>query len=297
LATARKPALPVSERSCQMSKKLVIVAGVLLLFLTACGSGKDESSKPTAQDNGQKPTAVATTKPASTKTAPTTEASSGNSLKAAFEPLSLLTGQVLGSSGADSGQVAQQADPDLAALLLAESDLPSGYSNTGGDIGYSVDSPEGQMTMAARMFTQGDPSAAEMGPIVMSAAITMPPSVLADFNSSLDQVDQASAQDVQNAMGATEALGIKFTDFSAKKVSDLGEGGVNLHMVMDMSGLIEGFGGTAQDMGAYQNGLAFDMCAFKQGERLLMVMVTSPAGQASPVDMLALAKVMESRSQ
>jgi len=279
-----------------MSKKLVIVAGVLLLFLTACGSGKDESSKPTAQDNGEKPTAVATTE-APTKAAPTTEATSGDSLKAAFEPLSLLTSQVLGSGSADSGQVAQPADPDLAALLLVESDLPSGYSNTGGDIGYSVDSPEGQMTMAARMFTQGDPSAAEMGPIVMSAAIAMPPSALADFNSSLDQVDQASAQDAENAMGATEAMGITFKDFSAKKLSDLGEGGMTMHMVMDMSGLIAGFGGDAQDMGAFQNGIAFDMCAFKQGERLLMVMAVSPAGQESPVDALALARVMESRAQ
>ena len=280
-----------------MSKKLVIVAGVLLLFLTACGSGKDESSKPTAQDNGEKPTAVATAKAASTKAAPTTEASSGDSLKAAFEPLSLLTGQMFGSSGADSGQVQQQADPDLAALLLAESDLPSGYTNTGGDIGYSVDSPQGQMTMAMRMFTEGDPSAAEMGPIVMSAAIAMPASAFEDFDSSLDQVDQMSTSDLQDAMGATEALGIKFKDFSAKKVSDLGEGGMTMHMVMDMSGLIEGFGGTAEDMGAFQNGLAFDMFAFKQGERLLMVMTMSPAGQESPVDTLALAKVMDSRAQ
>ncbi|MGD0766069.1 MAG: hypothetical protein ABR978_07160 [Dehalococcoidia bacterium] len=280
-----------------MPKKLVIVAGVLLLFLAACGSGKDESSKPTAQDNGQKPTAVASAEPASTNAAPTTEASSGDSLKAAFEPLSLLTSQVLGSGSAGSGQVAQQADPDLAALLLVESDLPSGFTNTDGDIGYSVDSPQGQMTMAARMFTQGVPSAAEMGPIVMSAALAEPPSALADFSSSLDQVDQASAQDAQNAMGATEAMGITFKDFSAKKLSDLGEGGMTMHIVMDMSGLIAGFGGSAQDMGAFQNGIAFDMCAFKQGERLLMVMAVSPAGQESPVDALALAKLMESRAQ
>jgi hypothetical protein len=281
-----------------MSKKLVIVAGVLLLFLTACGSGKDESSKPTAQDNGENPTAVAVTKEAPTNAAPTTEASSGDPLKAAFEPLSLLTSQVLGSGSADSGQVAQPADPDLAALLLVESDLPSGYSNTGGDIGYSVDSPEGQMTMAARMFTQGDPSAAEMGPIVMSAAIAMPPSAFADFDSSLDQVDQMSTSDLQEAMGATEALGIKFTDFSAKKVSDLGEGGMSIHMVMDMSGLLEGFGATAEEgLGAFQSGIAMDMYMFKQGDRLLMVLTMSPAGQGSPVDGLALARVMESRAQ
>jgi hypothetical protein len=276
-----------------MSKRLVIVAGVLLLFLTACGSGKDESSKPTAEDDQGKPTAVA-----ATKAAPTEEATSGDSLKAAFEPLSLLTGQMFGSSNADSGRVQQQADPDLAALLLAESDLPSGYGSTGGDMGYSVDSPEGQMKMAMRMFVQGVPSANEMGPIVMSAAIAMPASAFADFDSSLDKVDQVSAQDLQNALGATEALGVKFTDFRANKVSDLGEGGMTVHMVMDMSGLIEAFGGTAsQDMGALQNGLVFDMFAFKQGERLLIVLTMSPAGQDSGVDTLALAKVMDSRAQ
>lgn len=281
-----------------MSKKLVIVAGVLLLFLTACGSGKDESSKPTAQDNGEKPTAVATTKPASTKAAPTEEATSDDSLKAAFEPLSLLTGQMFGSQSAGSEQVAQEADPDLATLLLSESDLPSGYTNTAGDIGYSVDSPEGQMEMALRMFMQGDPSAAEMGPIVMSGAISMPPSAFDDFDSSLDQLDQVSAQDLQDAMGATEALGITFKDFSAKKLSDLGEGGMSMHMVMDMSALLEGLGELGgEGLGAFQSGFALDMYAFKQGDRLLLVLTMSPAGQDSGVDTLALAKVMDSRAQ
>lgn len=281
-----------------MSKKLVIVAGVLLLFLTACGSGKDESSKPTAQDNGEKPTAVAVTKEAPTKAASTEEATSGDSLKAAFEPLSMLTGQMFGSSGADGGQVQQQADPDLAALLLVESDLPSGYSDAAGDIGFSQDSPEGRMNMAMRMFMEGDPSAAEMGPIVMSAAIAMPSSAFADFDSSLDQVDQMSTSDLQEAMGATEALGITFKDFSAKKLSDLGEGGMSIHMVMDMSGLLEGFGATAEEgLGAFQSGIAMDMYMFKQGDRLLMALIMSPAGQESPVDGLALARVMESRAQ
>jgi len=279
-----------------MFKKIIIVCGVLLLFMTACGSGKDESSKPTAQDNGDKPTAVATTKPASTKAAPTKEESSGNSLKAAFEPLSLLTGQMFGSQSAGSEQVAQQADPDLAALLLTESDLPSGYRNARGDISYSVDSPQGQAKMAMRMFIQGDLSAA--GPVVMSAAIAMPPSALADFNSSLDQVDQMSTEDFGDAMGATGVRGITFKDFSVKKLPDLGEGGVTMHVVMDLSAFIAGLGGTAsQNMGAFENGIASDMYAFKKGEHVLMVMTMWPASGQPNVDALALAEVMDGRAQ
>jgi hypothetical protein len=93
-------------------------------------------------------------------------------------------------------------------------------------------------------------------------------------------------------------MGIEFKDISIEKVSDLGDGGASLHMVMDMSGLMEGLGDLGgEGMGAFESGIAFDAYVFRSGDDVLMLVTMWPAGEASPVDAQALAEAMDARAQ
>lgn len=276
-----------------MLKKVFVVIGVLLIVLAAaCGSDKGASS-----NKDEKEATVVATKAAATEAASTSEAKPDGSSASSLEPLSFITGQMFGGQAlsAESG-VTEPADPQLTAALLTEADLPAGYNIVGGDIGYSMELPQGQMKMAMRMFTQGDPTLAEMGPMVMSAAMAMPPSVLGDFDGQLDQIDQMSTEDLQKQMGAATALGIEITEISVKRV-DIGDGGVSMHMVMDMSGFAERLGGLGEEgLQGFPTGIAYDMYIFKHGEHVFMAMALWPAGQESPADAASLAEMMDSRA-
>jgi hypothetical protein len=279
-----------------MLKKIVIVCGALLLFLTACGSGKDKSSGPSAQTDEGSPTAVAATKAAPTSTAPTEEAAtSGNSLKAALEPIRVLTNPMLGAP--DTTLPAGEAAPALAALLLEESDLPPGYGSSNADWGSTVDLSEGQMRLASRDFMEGGWSAEEMGIMVTSVVIAVPNAALDRFVSGLDELDRASTEDLEDALAVTDEQG-PFWDFAVEKVPDLGEGGMSLHVVEDMSNAVEGIEDLdAAGMGRFKNGMAFDMYVFRRGEHLLLVFTLSPAGEATTLDSLALARIMDKRAR
>jgi len=272
-----------------MFKKIVIVCGVLLLFMTACGSDKD-SSAPVDKDETAAPTAVATAEP-------TKEAKGSGALENVFQPLSLMGGPMFGAgSGSDMQIGSQNVDPELKAALLTADDLPPGYSSLAGDIGFSMDMPEGSVAMAARMFTEGGVMSGEPGAIVMSAVMAMPAAALEEFDASLAELENMdlSPEGIQKMVGESGMLGIEFKEFKVIKDPGLGESGVGLHMVMDMSGAVGGLGG---EMGAYEDGIAMDAYMFKRGERMLMVVVMWPAGEEPDVDALALAEVMDGRAQ
>jgi hypothetical protein len=284
-----------------MLKRLVIVAGALVIVLAAVACGPDKEA---STDNDQRDaTAVATkavaTKAAATEVAPTEEATKevandGDSA-GALESLSFLTSGMFG--GEVEGSVAGAADPDLASLLLAGSDLPSSFNIVGGDMGFSMDMPEGTTRMAMRTFMEGDPNSMEMSPTVVSAVMAMPAAALADFDSQLAELDQMSAEDIEAAMGGASMMGIEFKELNVQKIS-LGDGGISMRMVMDMSGLAEAFGDLAEEgVGDIPTGFVFDMYMFKSGDNILMVMTMLAEGQESPVDAASLAEVMESKAR
>jgi hypothetical protein len=271
-----------------MFKKIIIVCGVLLMFMTACGSDKD-SSAPAGKDEKATPAAVATAEP-------TKEAKAGGVLEEVFQPLSMMGGPLFGASGSGMEGGSQNVDPELKAALLTADDLPSGYSSLAGDIGYSMDMPEGSVAMAARMFAESGVMSGESGSIVMSAVIAMPAVALEEFDASLAELENMdlSPEGIQKMVSESGMMGIEFKEFNVIKDPGLGESGVGLHMVMDMSGAAGGLGG---EMGAYEEGIAMDVYMFKSGERMLMVMVMWPAGEQTNADALALAEVMDGRAQ
>ena len=180
--------------------------------------------------------------------------------------------------------------------MLARRGLPPRYNGLGGDIGYSMDMPEGSMSMAARVFFEGDMMSGEPGSIVMSAVMAMPAAALEEFDAGLAELENMdlSPEGIQKMVGESGMLGIEFKEFKVIKDPGLGEAGVGLHMVMDMSGAAGGLGG---EMGAYEEGIAMDVYMFRSGERMLMVAVIWPAGGEPNADALALAEVMDGRAQ
>jgi len=284
-----------------MFKKALILAGVLLVVLAAACGGSSKSSDKAG--NGATTVATAATRAAgeaspTAKAATTAEAPASGSSDASFDPLGFMTGQMFGSDAlAAEGAVAGDADPDLKSALLTESDLPSGYQAIAGDAGYTLDLPDGQLKMAMRTLTQGGASSAAdlAGPVVMSAAMTMPAPELSKFDSQLGQLDQMSTSDLEQQMAGASALGVTIKDVSLTN-ADIGDGGAHMHMVIDMSGLAEAFGGSADQLGAFQNGIAFDGYMFRHGDLILMMVSFWPADQEAPVDAEALAKTMDSRA-
>ena len=284
-----------------MFKKIVIVCGILLLFMTACGSGDKSESRATPSDGG-KATVVATPEQEedAPTVAPTKQANSDAGLEDVFQPLSLMGGPLFGASGGGDGLgmegTTQEVAPELKAVLLTAEDLSPGYNGLGGDIGYSMDMPEGSVSMAVRMFAEGDVMSGEPGSIVMSAVMAMPASALDEFDASIAKLENMdlSPQGIEKMVGESGMQGMEFKELQFIKDPGLGEVGVGMHMVMDMSGAA---GGLGAEMGAYENGIAMDVYMFTRGERVLMLMVMWPAGEQPNVDGLALAKVMDGRAQ
>lgn len=269
-----------------MFKKLTAILAILAVVLAVgCGSGKQSIS------DGSQNEKPAATKAAATQEA-TDEADSGDSA-GALESLSFLTGGMFGGSETGSPEA---ADPQLASMLIADTDLPSTFASVGEDQGFTKTLPEGDATMAMRTFSEGDPNASEMTATIMSAAMSMPPAALDQYDAELSKLDDVSAQDLQDAMGGASMLGIEFKELSVDKIS-LGDGGISMHMVMDMSGLAEAFGGLTEETGqAMPTSLSYDMYVFKKGNVILMVLTMLPPDESSSVDVESLAKIMESRA-
>jgi hypothetical protein len=276
-----------------MLKKLAMILGMLLIVLAAaCGSDKEPAS-----DKAQNDTTPAATKAAPTKEATeevvATEEPGGGDAAGALESLSFLTGGMFGGAQAGSPEA---ADPELASMLIADTDLPTTFASVGGDIGFSMTMPEGEVTMAMRTFVEGDPNASEMTPTIVSAAMAMPPAALDEFDTQLAQLDKVSPEDIEKAMGGTSTMGIEFKELSVEKIG-LGEGGVSMHMVMDMSGMLEGLGDLVPEgTEGIPTSLSFDMYIFKKGDVALMAIAMLPPDAESPVDVESLAEIMESKA-
>jgi len=281
-----------------MFKKLAITLGMLLVVLAAaCGSDKESTSGKVQNDSTPAATKAAATKAAPTKEATeevvATEEPDGGDAAGALESLSFLTGGMFGGAQAGSPEA---VDPELASMLIADTDLPTTFAGVGGDIGFSMTMPEGEVTMAMRTFVEGDPNASEMMPTIVSAAMAMPPAALDEFDTQLAELDKMTPEDIQDAMGGASTMGIEFKELSVERIG-LGEGGVSMHMVMDMSGLMEGLGDLAPEGGeGFPTSLSFDMYIFKKGDVVLMAMTMLPLETASPVDVASLAEIMESRA-
>jgi len=282
-----------------MFKKLAIILGMLLVVLAvACGSDKGSTSDKVQNDKTPAATKAAATKAAPTKEvteeADATEEADGGDSAGALESLSFLTGGMFGGESQTGSPEA--ADPELANLLIADTDLPTTFAGVGGDTGFSMTLPQGEAKMAMRTFSEGDPNMSQMTPTIVSAAMSMPPAALDEFDSQLAQLDKMTTGDIQEAMGGASMMGIEFKELSVGTIS-LGDGGMSMHMVMDMSGLVEGLGELAEEMGGFPTALSFDMIVFKKGDVVLMAMTMLPADQESPVDVQSLAEIMESRAQ
>jgi hypothetical protein len=282
-----------------MFKKIVIAGGVLVLFMTACGSGDKKEPSTEAEKTAAPPTAAATVeKDATPAVEPTRKADAGGAVKSAFQPLSLMGGPMFGGGGSGLSMEggSQEVAPELKAALLHEADLPPGFGNLGGDMGFAADTPEGHMEMAMNMFFRGDMVTGDSAEIVMSGAMTMPGSALAEFDSGIAEMEamNLSPEEIEELMGESGMQGIEFKEFRFLKASGLGESGVGLHMVMDMSSYA---GGAGSDMGAFKDGMAMDVYMFKAGDRILMVVTMWPASDEPNVDALALAEIMDGRAQ
>jgi hypothetical protein len=283
-------------------RKLVVIVGLLAVFVVACtsgGNGAGERRDEGAQQPG--PTPVAPTSVAE----PTAESSAdGGALEGVLNPFSLLSGSLF--SGAEASGLpaaAGEADPALKAALLTLEDLPPGYTDLQpGGMGFSFETDQGSMSMAASMFVQGE--AADQFPesMVMSAVIVASGDLLQQSLGELQRYTNTGdlEREIQNALGGGQVPpGISFKDLQVLDASDLGDGGVGLHMVMtiDLEQFAQQFGASMPPEAEFlKEGLAFDMYVFGRGDHLLMVMSMWPGGGTGPLDARALAEVMDERA-
>lgn len=272
-----------------MLKKLLILSGVLLIFLAACGSESDSKSSKAEEEAAATATVVVEKTP---EAAPTEVSKPVGGPSKLFQPLSLMGGPLFGGEF-DMEAATQEVDPDLKSALIDKDDLPAEYGSFGdGEFSFAFETPEGPMEMAVRMFFEGEMMEGGEGAVVMSGTISMPASAFADWDAGLEELDATSPEDIEEMMGQTGVTGMEFKEFEVSRL-DLGEGGMRMHMVMDMSGFAESLG---EEMGAFGGGIAFDMYMFRRGEIAYMLMDMWPADEESDVDGLALARLMESRS-
>jgi hypothetical protein len=287
-----------------MRQPIVILGllGLLALFLAACSSGggaADEQGKSSAS-----PVATVVVPEPTAVPRPTAESPSDvGAVGGALNPFSLLSSSMFSGGGTAGLPVASgEADPALKAALLTLDDLPPGYADLQpGGMSFSFDTDQGSMSMAASMFTKGE--AADQFPesMVMSAVVLASGDLMEQSLGQLQRyTDSAELErEIEDAMGGGTMPGIDFEDLRVLDASDLGDGGVGLHMVMTMD--LEQF---AQEFGAsmppeaefLKEGLAFDMYVFARGDHMLMVMSMWPGGGPAPVDARALAEVMDGRA-
>lgn len=287
-----------------MRKPIVILGllGLLALFFAACGSGGDSTGE--RRDEGVQPPGLTAVVPTSVPESTAESASDGGGLEGALNPLSLLSGSLF-SGGASAGLPAAsgEADPSLKEALLTLEDLPPGYSDMQpGGMSYSFETDQGGMSMAASMFTKGEAVDEFPESMVMSAVVVASGDLLDESMGQLERYSDSAEleREIRDALGGGEAMpGIDFKDLRVLDASDLGDGGVGLHMVMtmDLEQFAEEFGASMPPEADFlKEGLAFDMYVFARGDHMLMVMSMWPGGGSAPVDARALAELMDGRT-
>jgi len=284
-------------------RKLVVILGLLAVLLAACTSGGDSAGE--RRDEGVQPPGLTAVAPTSVSEPTAESPSDGSALEGALNPFSLLSGSLF-SAGGPSGLPAAtgEADPSLKAALLTLEDLPAGYAALGpGGMSFSFDTDQGSMSMAASMFTKGEAADEFPGSMIMSGVVVASGDLLEQSLGELQRYkDPAELErEIQNALGAGQAMpGIGLKDLRVLDASGLGEEGVGLHMVMtmDLEQLGEEFGASMPPEADFlKEGLAFDMYVFGRGDHLLMVMSMWPGDGPAPLDIRALAEVMDTRAE
>lgn len=275
-------------------------------MLAACSGGSD-----TKEEGANGPPAVATEvvdQPTPVVEEPTAESESdGGLFEGALNPFNLLS---LGSEGGSEGLpvATGEADPSLKAALVTLEDLPPGYSELmPGGMSFSFETDEGSMSMAASMFNLGEAVDEFPESMIMSGVVLASGDLL---EQSLDELQRYNdpaelEREIEDALGAGQAMpGISLEDVRVLDASGLGDGGIGLHMVMsmDMEAIAEGFGAEMdEDMPPeadfLKEGIAFDMYVFARGDHMLMVMSMSPGDGPAPLDIRALAEVMDTRAE
>lgn len=272
-----------------------ILLPLALLFMAACSDDNGTGTKTTA------PTATTSAAPTDTSSdgaQPTTAigdtdtdprdtgAGTSTGLLGALNPLDLL-------SAAGSGQPSSgPADPSLQAALLTQADLPGGFFSLG-DVNYNVPSELGDLHMAASMFTSGDMDSQELGAMVMSAVVAVPPEAIDELGDPSDWA--ASNADLDELRAVFDETGLGLSDLSLLDSSGLGDGGLGMHLTMDFGGLF-GALGAPDDANPFAEGISMDVYMFLRGDRMLMTIVMWPAGTPSGVDGHALAERMDERA-
>jgi len=274
-----------------MLRRFVIVCGVLLLFMTACGSDKD-SSAPVDKDETAAPTAVATAKP-------TKEAKANGGLEDVFQPLSVMGGSLLGGGESDIQSSGQEIDPDLKAVLLTEEDIPSSFGSFESQTyTQSIDAGGVPLDIAMSGFYKGDPAAGTLSTMILSGVMAWPAGSLEGLAEELDGLEKEflDPEKIQEELNQPNEEGVTFREFELAKVEGLGELGYHIYVVLDFSGQ------SAEELAergleAYQAGMTCDVYGFIRGDRILGVMIMWPAGEQPNVDGLALAEIMDGRAQ
>jgi len=280
-----------------MLRKFTIVLGILVVILTGCGGGDDALPW---EKKGDEATAAATAAPnndTEPTAAPTRESKAGGA-KSAVESLKVLSGSLFGDEGLNLSGDPVAVDPRLTAALLTQEDVPPEFKSLGQDFTFATDSPQGKTEVAMRMFAQGDVMSGALGSMLVSAAMSIPPGSLEDFDNALAELQgqELTADDLQGMAGELGGEGVQFKEFKMLKTPGLGDRSFGMHIVMDTSAMAaeatEGMG-----LDTYKNGMAIDMYVFMKGERGFLLVNVSPADQAASVDGLALANAMHSRAE
>jgi hypothetical protein len=271
-----------------MLRKLALLILPLAVFAAACGGGSDNKSKPTSTtEAAATPTPAASTATEEPTSAPptpiviaTADLGGASSVLSDINPLQIL-------SGIQGGSASETVSPDLASGLLDEGDVPGGYSKLG-EFSFNL---TGTGQMAANMFVSGDVVSGTFGGMVMSAVVDVPPDKLGE----LDSLDNLSSADLDQIRSATSGLGIDFADLRVLDSSGLGDHAAGMHMVMDMSGMMNSFGG-ADGPNPFAGGLAVDMYMFAAGGQMHMVMVMWPADGSAGADARQLIDALYSKA-
>ena len=293
-----------------MLHKLGLLLVPMLLVAAACGgdgnndgdNSTDSTATPLATATANAPEATATIEaPESTATPiviATQDFGGGPiDLGGASNVLSSVNPFRLLDSFDGASSFSTDVDPALKNELLAASDLPSGFLSMG-EFTFAAPSEYGEMQMAANIFASGDiTSSGELGTMVMSASIAIPPGAMDEFGAeTLDEIRNLSDEDLASALGGVEGFGAVFSDLRVLDGAGLGDGGVGMHMVMDFSGMMDAFGAPTDGANPFEAGIAVDMYMFVQGDHLYMTMVMWPAGGASGVDARRLAGTLDARA-
>ena len=187
----------------------------------------------------------------------------------------------------------QQVDPSLEAALLAAGDLPADFVPLG-QFTLTIPGDIGPMEIAASQFVIGDLEG-DFDAMVMSAVMALPPEALAELGD-LSDLEAAAQAGFSQEIAEFEQLGLG--DFRLLDASGLGDGGLGMHMELDLGALL---GELATALGAPEEeipaaGFVIEMYMFLRGERMLMVVVMETLGRSAGVDARELAETMDAKA-